>query len=182
MAGGFILKNQLTDFSFAPEEDCAAVANRVEPGKRPRSSMAPTIVLKDGKPAYALGSPGGSSIIPYVATTLIGLIDWKLDMQAAISMPHMLNRFGVYELEAGTNAEGFADDLQALGYETKIGGQNSGLHSIAIRPEGLSEGPTRAARASRSAIDYRTRSTTKESYKRAVRSGAASAWAGLVCS
>ncbi len=62
-----------------------AVANRVEPGKRPRSSMAPTIVLKDGKPVYALGSPGGSSIIPYVATTLIGLIDWKLDMQAAIS-------------------------------------------------------------------------------------------------
>jgi gamma-glutamyltranspeptidase/glutathione hydrolase len=137
MAGGFILNNQLTDFSFAPEKDGAAVANRVEPGKRPRSSMAPTIVLKDGKPAYALGSPGGSSIIPYVATALIGLIDWKLDMQAAISMPHMLNRFGIYELEAGTDAEGFADDLQAQGYETKIGDQNSGLHGIAITPEGL---------------------------------------------
>jgi gamma-glutamyltranspeptidase/glutathione hydrolase len=140
MAGGFILNNQLTDFSFAPEKDGAAVANRVEPGKRPRSSMAPTIVLKDGKPAYALGSPGGSSIIPYVATTLIGLIDWKLDMQAAISMPHMLNRFGIYELEAGTSAEGFAGDLEALGYRIKIGDQNSGLHGVAITPDGLMGG------------------------------------------
>ena len=140
MIGGFILNNQLTDFSFAPEKDGAAVANRVEPGKRPRSSMAPTIVLKDGKPVYALGSPGGSSIIPYVATTLIGLIDWKLDMQAAISMPHMLNRFGTYELEAGTSAEGFAGDLEALGYKTKIADQNSGLHGIAITPDGLTGG------------------------------------------
>jgi len=140
MAGGFILNNQLTDFSFAPEKDGAAVANRVEPGKRPRSSMAPTIVLKDGKPLYALGSPGGSSIIPYVATALIGLIDWQLDMQAAISMPHMLNRFGTYELEAGTQAEEFADDLKALGFETKIGDLNSGLHGIAITPDGLTGG------------------------------------------
>jgi len=137
MVGGFILNNQLTDFSFAPDKDGKAVANRVEPGKRPRSSMAPTIVLKDGKPIYALGSPGGSSIIPYVATTLIGLVDWKLDIQAAISMPHMLNRFGVYELEAETTAEDFADDLGALGYKTKVGDQNSGLHGIAITASGL---------------------------------------------
>ncbi|MEP9388545.1 gamma-glutamyltransferase [Mesorhizobium sp. KR9-304] len=140
MAGGFILNNQLTDFSFAPEKDGAAVANRVEPGKRPRSSMAPTIVLKDGKPFYALGSPGGSSIIPYVATTLIALIDWKLDMQAAISMPHMLNRFGTFELEAGTTAENLAGDLEALGYKIKIGDQNSGLHGVAIMPDGLTGG------------------------------------------
>jgi gamma-glutamyltranspeptidase/glutathione hydrolase len=134
MAGGFILNNQLTDFSFSAEKDGQAVANRVEPGKRPRSSMAPTIVLRDGKPAYALGSPGGSSIIPYVATTLIGLVDWKLDMQQAISMPHMVNRFGTYELEAGTKAEEFADDLEALGFKTKVGDLNSGLHGIAIMP------------------------------------------------
>ncbi|MBL8575986.1 MAG: gamma-glutamyltransferase [Mesorhizobium sp.] len=140
MVAGFILNNQLTDFSFAPEKDGQAVANRVEPGKRPRSSMAPTIVLKDGKPLYALGSPGGSSIIPYVATTLIALVDWKRDMQAAISMPHMLNRFGTYELEAGTSAEGFADDLQALGYKTKAVDQNSGLHGIAINAGGLTGG------------------------------------------
>jgi len=140
MAGGFILNNQLTDFSFAPEKDGNAVANRVEAGKRPRSSMAPTIVLKDGKPLYALGSPGGSSIIPYVATALIGLVDWKLDIQAAISMPHMLNRFGTYELEAGTKAEEFADDLEALGYKVKVGDLNSGLHGVAIGPDGLTGG------------------------------------------
>ena len=79
-------------------------------------------------------------LFPYVATTLIGLVDWKFDMQAAISMPHMLNRFGTYELEAGTRAEEFADDLQALGYETKIGDLNSGLHGIAITPGGLTGG------------------------------------------
>jgi gamma-glutamyltranspeptidase/glutathione hydrolase len=94
-------------------------------------------VLKDGKPLYALGSPGGSSIIPYVATTLIGLVDWKLDMQAAISRPHMLNRFGTYELEAGTKAEDFAKDLEALGYKTKVNDQNSGLHGITITAGGL---------------------------------------------
>jgi gamma-glutamyltranspeptidase/glutathione hydrolase len=140
MAGGFILNNQLTDFSFAPEKDGAAVANRVEPGKRPRSSMAPTIVLKEGKPVYVLGSPGGSSIIPYVATTLIALVDWKRDMQAAIAMPHMLNRFGPYELEAGTAAEDFADDLKALGYKIKVTDLNSGLQGIAIAPGVLTGG------------------------------------------
>ncbi len=137
MVGGFILNNQLTDFSFAPVKDAQAVANRVEPGKRPRSSMAPTIVLRDGKPVYALGSPGGSSIIPYVATALIGLIDWKLDIQAAISMPHMLNRFGTYELEAGTKAEQFADELTALGYKTKILDLNSGQHGVTITADGI---------------------------------------------
>ena len=140
MAGGFILNNQLTDFSFAPQKNGNAVANHVEPGKRPRSSMAPTIVLQDGKPVHALGSPGGSSIIPYVATTLIGLVDWKMDMQAAIAMPHMLNRFGVYELEAGTDAENFAQDLKALGYEVEIDDLNSGLHGITISANGLSGG------------------------------------------
>ena len=140
MVAGFLLNNELTDFSFSPEKDGTAVANRVEPGKRPRSSMSPTIVLKDGKPVYALGSPGGSSIIPYVTTTLIGLIDWKLDMQAAISLPHAVNRFGPYDLEAGTKAEDLADDLQGLGYETRIGEQNSGLHGIAISTTGLTGG------------------------------------------
>lgn len=137
MVGGFILNNQLTDFSFTPEENGEAVANRVEPGKRPRSSMAPTIVLKDGKPLHALGSPGGSSIIPYVANTLIGLIDWKMDMQTAIAMPHMLNRFGTYELEAGTKAADFEHDLKALGYEVEVDDLNSGLHGITITADGL---------------------------------------------
>ncbi|BCH25593.1 gamma-glutamyltransferase [Mesorhizobium sp. L-8-3] len=140
MAAGFLLNNQLTDFSFEPEADGEAVANRVEAGKRPRSSMSPTIVLRDGKPVFALGSPGGSRIIPYVATTIIALIDWKMDMQAAISLPHMVNRFGTYDLEAGTPAEGMADDLEALGYEVKVRDLNSGLHGIAIDAGGLTGG------------------------------------------
>ena len=102
--------------------------------------MSPTIILKDGKPVYALGSPGGSSIIPYVATTIIGLVDWKMDVQQAVAQPHLHNRFGVYELEAGTPAVEMADDLAALGYETKVNDQNSGLHGIALGPDGLSGG------------------------------------------
>ncbi len=140
MVAGFLLNNQLTDFSFSPQQEGQAVANRVEPGKRPRSSMSPTIVLGDGKPLYALGSPGGSSIISYVANTLIALIDWKLDMQAAIALPHMVNRFGTYDLEAGTSAEAFAPDLEALGYKTRITDLNSGLHGIAITADGLTGG------------------------------------------
>lgn len=140
MVGGFLLNNQLTDFSFLPESDGQAVANGVEPGKRPRSSMSPTIVLRDGAPAFALGSPGGSNIIPYVANTLIALIDWKMDIQQAISRPHLVNRFGTYELEAGTAAEEMADDLRALGFETAARDLNSGLHGIAFTDEGLQGG------------------------------------------
>ncbi len=140
MAAGFLLNNQLTDFSFAPEENGAAVANRVEPGKRPRSSMSPTIVMKDGKPAFALGSPGGSTIIPYVARTLMALIDWRMDMQEAISLPHLANRFGRYEVEAGTTAEALADDLSALGYDVRATAMNSGLHGVAFLDDGTLEG------------------------------------------
>jgi len=137
MTGGFLLNNQLTDFSFLPEEDGKAVANRVEPGKRPRSSMSPTIVLADGKPVYALGSPGGSSIIPWVAKTIVAMVDWNMDIQTAIALPHLSNRFGTYDLEKGTSAAGLAKDLQAIGYETAEREQNSGLHGIAITPDGL---------------------------------------------
>lgn len=140
MVAGLLLNNQLTDFAFAPEEGGAAVANRVEPGKRPRSSMSPTIVMKDGRPVYALGSPGGSQIIPFVAKALIGLIDWDLDMQAAVSMPHLTNRFGTYDLEEGTAAASMAADLTALGYKTAVRELHSGLHGIAIGPDGLTGG------------------------------------------
>lgn len=137
MAAGFLLNNQLTDFSFAPESDGDAVANRVEPGKRPRSSMAPTIVLAQDEPVYALGSPGGTNIIPYVANTIIALIDWEMDIQQAISMPHLTNRFGTYVLEESTGAEAFAEDLEALGYEINITDLTSGLHGVAFTAEGL---------------------------------------------
>ncbi|MCO5164388.1 MAG: gamma-glutamyltransferase [Mesorhizobium sp.] len=140
MSGGFLLNNQLTDFSFVAEEDGRALANRVEPGKRPRSSMSPTIVLKDGKPAFALGSPGGSNIIPYVAKTIVALVDWKMDIGQAIALPHLTNRFGTYDLEAGTSAVTLAKDLEALGYKTAEKEQNSGLHGISLSLAGIGGG------------------------------------------
>ena len=140
MVAGFLLNNQLTDFSFAPNEDGEPVANRVEPGKRPRSSMSPTIILQDGEPAFALGSPGGSNIIPYVANTIIALIDWQMNMQEAISLPHLTNRFGTYDIESGTPAEELEDDLQALGFETNVTELNSGLHGVTFTTDGLEGG------------------------------------------
>lgn len=130
MVGGFLLNNELTDFSRAPERDGRLIANRVEGGKRPRSSMAPTIVLRDGQPILALGSPGGSRIIGYVAQTLVGILDWGLDPAAAIAAPRVVNRNGVTDVEAGAVA--LAADLAALGHETRLRDLNSGLHVIAI--------------------------------------------------
>jgi gamma-glutamyltranspeptidase / glutathione hydrolase len=140
MAGGFLLNNQLTDFSFRSHVDGVPVANRVEPGKRPRSSMAPTIVYRDGAPILAIGSPGGSSIIGYVAQALIAHLDWGMDVQQAVSMGHALNRFGAFDLEEGTSAAALAAPLQQMGYEVVIGAQTSGLHAIAIGPDGLQGG------------------------------------------
>jgi gamma-glutamyltranspeptidase/glutathione hydrolase len=132
MVGGFLLNNELTDFSFRSHQDGVPIANRVEPGKRPRSSMAPTIVMQDGAPVIVAGSPGGSSIIGYTAQSLIAMIDWGMDPQSAAGMPHALNRFGTYDLEEGTSAAGLALGLSEIGYETKVGAQTSGLHLIAI--------------------------------------------------
>ncbi|MYZ50035.1 gamma-glutamyltransferase [Propylenella binzhouense] len=134
MVRGFLLNNELTDFSFRTQAGGRPVANRVEPGKRPRSSMAPTIVLKDGAPVLAIGSPGGSQIIPYVAEALIAVLDWGLDVQSAVDLPHLANRFGAFDLEAGTAAERFAPALRGLGYEVKAGELNSGLQAIEIAP------------------------------------------------
>lgn len=138
--GGFLLNNELTDFSFASQSDGLAIANAVAPGKRPRSSMAPTIVMQDGDPVLVVGSPGGSRIIGYVAKTIIGIIDWGMDTQTAISLPNMLNRFGTFDVEAGTSAEAMAPALEALGYEVQIRDLNSGLSAIAITDAGLSAG------------------------------------------
>ncbi len=137
MTNGFLLNNELTDFSFRTHDAGVPVANRVEPGKRPRSSMSPTIVMKDGKPVLAIGSPGGSQIIGYVAQALIAYIDWQMPVEEIVAMPHLVNRFGTYDLEAGTSAEEMAEPLKALGYEVKPGEMTSGLHAIEITPEGL---------------------------------------------
>ncbi len=132
MTGGFLLNNELTDFSFRTHRDGVPIANRLEPGKRPRSSMAPIIVMKDGTPVLAIGSPGGSRIIPYVAKTILAWADWGLDIQQAVSLPHAVNRFGGYDLEPGTWAEAMQPKLEAMGYQTRIRDLNSGLHAIEI--------------------------------------------------
>lgn len=132
MVGGFLLNNELTDFSFRSHVDGVPIANRVEPGKRPRSSMAPTIVLKDGKPVLAVGSPGGSRIIGYVAGAIIAHLDWGMDVQAAVSTPHAVNRFGTYDLEEDTEVADLAEGLGALGFDVGTRALTSGLHMIAI--------------------------------------------------
>ncbi|SHM20540.1 gamma-glutamyltransferase 1 Threonine peptidase. MEROPS family T03 [Roseibium suaedae] len=137
---GFLLNNELTDFSFKTQEDGVPIANRVEPGKRPRSSMAPTIVLKDGKPSLIVGSPGGSQIIGYVAQALIAHLDWGLDVQAAVAQPHLINRFGTYDIEEGTAATDLAAPLEAMGFKVKASTMTSGLQAIAIGEDGLQGG------------------------------------------
>lgn len=132
MSGGFLLNNELTDFSFSTHKNGVPIANRVEPGKRPRSSMAPTVVMKGGKPYMVVGSPGGSRIIGYVAKTIIAHLDWGMDVQAAINMPHAVNRFGTYDLEEGTGAVALQGELEALGFKVNVRGLTSGLHAIVI--------------------------------------------------
>ena len=138
MVRGFLLNNQLTDFSFRPEAEGRPVANRVEAGKRPRSSMAPTLVLgPDGRLLMAVGSPGGSSIIGYVAKTVVATLDWQLDLQAAVNLPHFVNRNGPTDLERGTALMSLVRDLEARGHSLRFREMTSGLHAIRITPQGL---------------------------------------------
>jgi gamma-glutamyltranspeptidase/glutathione hydrolase len=139
MVDGFLLNNQLTDFSLAPVEDGKPVANRVEAGKRPRSSMAPVIVFdRQGSVKMLIGSPGGSAIINYVAKTLVGVLDWGLDVQAAIALPNFGSRNlgGVTELEKSTSAAALEPDLTVLGHKIRVLDFNSGLQGIQRTPEG----------------------------------------------
>ncbi|WP_354010409.1 gamma-glutamyltransferase [Endozoicomonas lisbonensis] len=133
MTNGFLLNNELTDFSFVSHKNGYPVANRVEPGKRPRSSMAPVIVMKNDQPYLVLGSPGGARIISYVANTLIRHLEWGISVQAAIDAPHLQNRSGTYELEAGTGAEALQVPLEKMGYQVRIMDLNSGLQAIQFR-------------------------------------------------
>ncbi|MGR3464452.1 gamma-glutamyltransferase [Limimaricola sp.] len=137
---GFLLNNELTDFSFATHDEGRPIANRVEPGKRPRSSMAPTIVMQGEAPVLVVGSPGGSRIIGYVAQAIVNWADWGMDVQQALAAPHLVNRFGTYDLEAGTEAEALEEPLKEIGFETNIRDLTSGLHAIEIGAEGLRGG------------------------------------------
>jgi gamma-glutamyltranspeptidase/glutathione hydrolase len=132
LVAGFLLNNQLTDFSFRPEG-----ANAPAPGKRPRSSMAPTLVFDQaGKLVAVLGSPGGSRIPNYVSQTLVGLLDWGMTPAEAVAQPHAGSRNGPTELEAGTATETTRTFLEALGHPVKVEDMTSGLHLIQRVPGG----------------------------------------------
>ena len=125
MVRGFLLNNQVTDFDFLP-----GGANAVAPGKRPRSSMAPTVVFAGGAPEVAIGSPGGSMIINYVAKTLVGMLDWRLDVQAAIDLPNFGSRNGPTLIELGSRYEGLGAELRTRGHDVQTLVLQSGLHGI----------------------------------------------------
>jgi gamma-glutamyltranspeptidase/glutathione hydrolase len=138
MVGGFFLNNELTDFSFRPEIGGRPVANRVQGGKRPRSSMSPTLVFqRDGTLFAAVGAPGGARIIGYVARALTGLLDWRLDPQAAVSLPHIGTVGAGLELEAGTPLAALVPGLEERGQVVEVREMNSGLQAIVVTPNGL---------------------------------------------
>jgi gamma-glutamyltranspeptidase / glutathione hydrolase len=132
MVDGFLLNNQLTDFSFTAADANGPIANRVQPGKRPRSSMSPTLVFDKNsrKLVMVVGSPGGSAIINYVAKTVVGALDWGLNMQQAISLPNIGSRNGPTELEEGRVSNALIEALKAKGHNVRVMEHTSGLHGI----------------------------------------------------
>jgi gamma-glutamyltranspeptidase/glutathione hydrolase len=141
MVNGYLLNNQLTDFSLAPTDALGRpVANRVQAGKRPRSSMAPMVVLHDGKPYLAIGSPGGSSIINFVAKALVGVLMWNMNVQQAIDLPNYGSRNRATELETGTLGDDVVRQLQAMGHTVHVQDFPSGLQGIRFTSQGLEGG------------------------------------------
>ena len=133
MVNGYLLNNQLTDFSFTSVDAAGLpVANRVEPGKRPRSSMSPLLVFdkQTGELEMSLGSPGGSAIINYVGKTLLGTQDWGLNLQQAINLPNFGSRNGPTELEQGRTPQAVIEGLKARGHEVLLNEQTSGLQGV----------------------------------------------------
>jgi gamma-glutamyltranspeptidase/glutathione hydrolase len=138
MTRGFLLNNELTDFSFRPEQNGRLIANRLEPGKRPRSSMSPTLVFNaKGELHMAVGSPGGSRIIPYVAKTLLGVLEWNMDIQDAINLPNLAKNFGTLDLEAETSAEQLKAELEQRGHKVSVRSLTSGIQGIVVSSGGL---------------------------------------------
>lgn len=139
MAGGMFLNNQLTDFSSLPiDADGVAIANAVAPGKRPRSSMSPTIVVDEqGEFVMATGSPGGGSIIAYTAKTLVGVLDWGLSAQQAVDLPNVVARGGVVRVESARASDELIDYLKNENFNVKeSAGENSGLSVVVVQPDG----------------------------------------------
>jgi gamma-glutamyltranspeptidase / glutathione hydrolase len=141
MVGGFFLNNQLTDFSFAiVDAQGQPIANAPAAGKKPRSSMAPTIVFdKDGRFELAVGSPGGNAIIAYVAKSIVGMLDWDLSPQEAFALPNAIARTSPVALERARARPELISGLEGLGQKFRDGGgaENSGLHGVRVTPSGL---------------------------------------------
>ncbi|SDN91169.1 gamma-glutamyltransferase [Vreelandella arcis] len=132
LPGGFLLNNQLTDFAFEPEQNGDPVANRVEPGKRPRSSMSPTLIFdqESGELVGSLGSPGGAAIIHYTARTLMALRDWGMNAQTALNLPHAVTLGDEVWLEEGRFPDAALDDLRERGHNVSERELTSGLQAI----------------------------------------------------
>ena len=137
---GFLLNNQMTDFAKEVSADGKPVANAIAPGRRPRSSMSPTMVFDaDGKILMVTGSPGGNSIPAYVAKTIVGVLDWNLSAQDAVDFPNIVARGAQVRVEVSVEpGKDIATDLVGRGYDVKESeGENSGLHVIVVRPDML---------------------------------------------
>lgn len=131
MVGGFLLNNQLTDFDFVPVREGAPAANRVQPGKRPRSSMSPTLVFNpDGTLKLVVGSPGGARIIPFVLQILVAVLDWKLPLEEALALPRVSEVGGPIELEERTPLDELRPELEAMGHRVSIRPLVSGVHAV----------------------------------------------------
>ena len=136
---GFLLNNELTDFAAQPERDGIPAPNRVQGGKRPRSSMAPTLVFDaDGRLVLIIGSQGGGAIIAYVAQAIVAALDWHLDIAAAINLPHVIKFNTTLELEAGPEQAALAEQLRGLGQQVNVGPVDSGMQGIMRVPQGWS--------------------------------------------
>lgn len=139
-AAGFLLNNEMTDFAREVPADGTAVANAIAPGRRPRSSMSPTMVFsEDGSIRMVTGSPGGNSIPAYVAKSIIGVLDWGLTAQQAVDFPNLVGRGEKVRVEIGVEGgKAIAEDLEERGYNVQEReGENSGLHVIVVTPDGL---------------------------------------------
>lgn len=139
LTGGFHLNNELTDFSLTPsDEHGSLIANRVEPGKRPRSSMTPTIIFHKGSGELhsVVGSPGGAAIIHYVGKAITGMLDWHLDAQKALDLPNLVNYNGPSILEEGYFSVDLIRDLERRGHIIRTGSLTSGLHAIQVLEDG----------------------------------------------
>ena len=138
MAGGFMLNNELTDFSLIPKKNGLFVANRVEANKRPRSSMTPTIIFNPEGEIYALtGSPGGNSIIGYVTKSVMAMVDWDLSPQDTVSLPHFIRKGENTELERGTDIVRYKQFLEKKGHKVVIIPKVSGLQIIKKKNKGF---------------------------------------------